>query len=265
MGALNALDRLQAFSKAQPALGLNRAVSILRAGPVSASGFDYAQAMAIIEKCPEVLEVAEGTRTMRLRIFIYTLILQIAPSWKWLIPLGRSYLANHLSPDGKQVFEAAGLYGSSDDPEVREWWDRLAQLIRGISAQSNLDLGRRGEYLTIAHERDTLSRAGRSDLEPSAVGFEDNTLGYDVQSFSVQGATVRPKYVEVKTTERDAMHFYLSRNEWRAAERYGDDFFIHLWHAPTERLFEINFEQLSGHIPGDQGSGLWETVIIAWR
>jgi hypothetical protein len=182
----------------------------------------------------------------------------------WLIPLGRGYLAGHLSPDAKQVFDAAGLYGPSDDPIVRAWWDGVAQIIRGASTDSRVNLGRRGEDLTVDREKRALSEAGRPDLHPQAVGFDDNTLGFDVRSFTLAASGVRAKYIEVKTTESRPLRFYFTRTEWRAAERYGGDYFVHLWHLPSNGLVEINFDELSAHIPLDRARGEWETVIVSW-
>jgi hypothetical protein len=265
MSAVNALDRLQTYTKAHPTLALERSASVLRAGPVSACAFDYDQAIAIIRQCPAIVSINEGPRLTRLRDILSTLILHIGPSWKWLVPLGRGYLAGHLSPDAKQVFDAAGLYGPSDDPSIRTWWDGLAQIIRGVTANSKMDLGRRGEELSVEYEMRVLAEADRADLYPEAVGFEDNTLGYDVRSFTVTSSSVQAKYIEVKTTESRPLRFYLSRSEWRAAERYGSNYFLHLWHLPNKQVVEISCGELSRHVPIDRGRGNWEKVIVCWE
>lgn len=265
MSAVNALDRLQAFVKDHPLLDLERAAAAMRVGPAARSGFDYEQAAAVLHEFPALSGIDDGPRAPRLRSIVSALVLHVSPTWRWLIPLGRGYLAGHLTADAKQVFDAAGLYGPADDPAVRAWWDGIAQVIRGTSADARLDVGRRGEDLSVAREIRVLAEADRNDLEPASVGFEDNTLGYDVRSFTIAGAEVRPKYIEVKSTENLPLRFYLSRGEWRAAERYGDDYFVHLWHLPSETLTEISFAQLSAHVPLDRGSGAWETTIIPWE
>lgn len=265
MSAVNALDRLQTYALAHPSLGLERCAAVLRAGLASASTFDYEQAIAIMRHCPAIVRIDDGPRVTRLRAIVSALVLHVGPSWKWLLPLGRRYLSGHLNPDAKQVFDVAGLYGSSDDPLVRAWWDAVAHSIRGESGESRMDLGRCGEDLTVEREKGILAGAGRGDLRIEPFGFEDNTLGYDVRSFTVAGGKVRPKYIEVKATERHPLRFYLSRNEWQAAERYGDDYFVHLWHLPSKELIEISFGQLSIHVPIDRGRGEWERAIINWE
>lgn len=265
MSVINALDRLHAYRNAHPSVDLERAASVLRAGPVSVSTFDYDQAILIMRHWPAVANINDGPRVTRIREIVASLIQYGCPPWAFLIPRGRRYLAAHLTPNVKQVFDAAGLYGPSDDASVRAWWDGLAQMIRSASAESRTELGRRGEALTIERERRVLAEAGRVDLRPEAVAFEDNTLGYDVRSFTITCGGVRPKYIEAKATEALPLRFYLTRNEWRVALRKRDDYFVHLWYLPKQQLVEIGFAELSAHAPLDQGRGEWETVIIRWE
>src|SRR5207249_5545943 len=131
-------NRLQKFAKTHGDIELQHSATVLRSGAASESTFDYDQGVAIIRACPEVLTLQDTARVQRLREIILALVLRSNPPWKWLIPLGRGYLSQYLSPDAKQVFDSADLYGPSDDPVVRSWWDNLAQKIRSASAESNL-------------------------------------------------------------------------------------------------------------------------------
>jgi len=71
-------------------------------------------------------------------------------------------------------------YGPWDHPPVRAWWDSIAQIVRGATDAERLDVGRRGEDLTVSHERRPFGCCGtRPILYAAAVGFEDNTLGYE--------------------------------------------------------------------------------------
>jgi hypothetical protein len=264
MSAVNACDRLQAFGRSRPDLGLEQCASVLRAGPAVTATFDYDYAIAMFRACPRLQEIQSGTRTERLRETTLALVLVTNPPWKWLIPLGRRRLAEFLTPDAKQVFDSAGLYAGSDYLAVRLWWDSLAQMIRTTSGESHLQTGRTGEDLTMAHETRVLAEAGRPDLHPEFVGFEDTTLGYDVRSFIVTGDVVRPKYIEVKATEIRPLRFSLTSTQWATAQRLRSMYFVHLWHLPTKELIEISFAELSSSIPENRGSGNWETTIISW-
>jgi hypothetical protein len=264
MSAVHALERLERFGQTHGDIELQHFATVLRSGPASESTFDYDQGIAIIRACPEVLRLRDSPRVQRLREIILALILHSNPPWKWLIPLGRGYLSQYLPPDAKQVFDSADLYGASDDPVLRSWWDNLAQEIRSASAESSLHVGRTGEDLTIAHESRILVEAGRPDLRPELVGFEDSTLGYDVDSFTITASGVAPKRIEVKTTEVQPLRFSFTKTQWAAAQRHTSNYFVHLWHLPSKQLIEINFVELSTAIPQDRGRGKWETAIISW-
>lgn len=263
MSAVNALDRLQSFAQGRPGIDLDRLAAALRAGSVAYASFDYQQAVDLLRECPGITATIGGPRVERLRELLSSLVLQVAPSWRWLVPLGRGFLAEHLSAEARQVFEAAGLYGPAGDSAIREWWDRLAHTIRGASDDSRVAAGRRGEELTVTYERAALNAAGRPDLLVEAVGFEDNTLGYDVRSFVIGKGDCRPKYIEVKAGADSPLRFFLTRNEWRAAERHTSDYWLHAWHLPTRTLTEISFMELSTHVPADRGRGEWEVVVCS--
>ena len=265
MSAVNACDRLQAFRRSRPDLQLEQCPALLLSGPALTATFDYDYAIAMFRFCPRLLEIQDGSRMERLRAIILTLVLQTEPPWKWLIPLGRRRLAEFLPPNAKQVFDSAGLYAGANDLALRFWWDNLARIIRSSSDDSHLQTGRTGEDLTIAHEVRILAQAGRPDLRPELVGFEDTTLGYDVSSFIVADNAVQPKYIEVKATEMRPLRFSLTSTQWAAAERLKMNYFVHLWHLPTEELIEISFAELSTSIPQNRGSGNWGTVIIGWE
>ncbi len=265
MSAVNACDRLRSFASAHTELRLEECVGVLRSGEASTATFDYDHAVTMIRACPRLLETQGGTRSERLREMTLILVLQTSPPWKWLIPLGRRHLAEYLPANARQVFDSAGLYDTSNDLTVRNWWDNLAQLVRTSSAESYLEVGRSGEDLTMAHEIRLLTNAGRPDLRPDLVGFEDTTLGYDVSSFTVTGDIIRPKYIEVKTTEIRPLRFSLTRTQWAAAQRFTTMYFVHLWHLPTEQLIEISFAELSTSVPQNRGRGKWETAILTWE
>lgn len=116
--------------------------------------------------------------------------------------------------------------------------------------ERNRVLGRAGEELVLAHERTTLTQAGRPDLarEVRWVSDEDGDgAGFDIASFKPDGS---PRLVEVKTTNGwDRTPFYLSRNELAVAdERRADWLLFRLWNFSREpKAFEL-YPPLDAHI-----------------
>jgi hypothetical protein len=81
-------------------------------------------------------------------------------------------------------------------------------------AMVNADVGRVGELLVLASERDRLTSQGREDLAEQIVHVslvEGDSAGYDIRSYEVDGT---PRYIEVKTTiGGPGSAFFLTSNE----------------------------------------------------
>lgn len=114
----------------------------------------------------------------------------------------------------------------------------------------NRALGRAGEERVVAHERATLTSAGRPDLARQVrwVSDEDGDgAGYDIGSFEVDG---RARLIEVKTTNGwERTPFYISRNELDVADaRRAEWCLVRLWNFAREpRAFEIR-PPLGSHV-----------------
>jgi hypothetical protein len=109
--------------------------------------------------------------------------------------------------------------------------------------EKNRALGRAGEERVLAHERSSLTLAGRDDLAKAVrwVADEDGDgAGYDIASFNPDGS---PRLIEVKTTNGwERTPFYISRNELAVAdERRSDWSLIRLWNFTREpKAFELH-------------------------
>ena len=191
-----------------------------------------------------------------LRIQIGHLIETYMPPWIPLISRGRMETQKYLPSGVKQCFKEAGLFSTPTD-DIVNWWDKYSQVSRKKNKDNNLETGRRGEKLSIEHERD------RTKREPVWQGFETNLAGYDLLSI-VREDDFRPLCIEVKTSDSrpDVAEFYISKNEWNVAT-VSDNFILHLWSLrPRPKLIVITPNQLQNHIPIDQGDGNWEKVSI---
>lgn len=108
----------------------------------------------------------------------------------------------------------------------------------------NRDVGTKGEWLVVEHERACLLAEGRPDLAdqvvhvPSTLG---DGVGYDVSSFKLDGS---PHHIEVKATRGSiAAPFFLSASELRYALEYPEAYSIY-------RIFDLGpnprFYKLTG-------------------
>ena len=124
-----------------------------------------------------------------------------------------------------------------------------------------LQQGRRTERLTIDYEIRRLSTLGISNAV-QWVALDDNAAGYDVQSYDEGVVEPIAKLIEVKSSARIEREIFLTRNEWKTAIERAPHYFFHIWLFPEEQLIEMTPDELSVHIPQDQGSGEWQTAKI---
>jgi hypothetical protein len=266
VGILYAAQEFLEFVSKSPVLDLSF--------PDVFSTFSVASPRAVLElsqKCEWVrlnvtgkLEITErGLQVLQgkypefiLRIQIGHLIESYLPPWIPLLSRGRQEAQRYFPADVRQCFREANLFSEPTD-EIVSWWDKYSKISRKTRRDSNLETGRRGEKLSIEHER------WRTQREPFWQGLESNLAGYDVLSV-VDAEDVRPLRIEVKTSNsvREVASFYLSRNEWQVATT-SDNYVLHLWALqPKPFLTIISFSQLQDHVPTNQGDGMWESVSI---
>lgn len=142
--------------------------------------------------------------------------------------------------------------------EVVQFWDQLAAIARGLRNAELGKIGREGERLTLAFERE---RTGR---EPKWRSVESNSDGYDVLSVA-SASDLGHLPIEVKASRmgmRGALH--LTRNEWDATELMPLHQF-HLWDLSRNdnpALAIVSRSTVSEHVPLDVGDGQWAEVVI---
>ena len=141
----------------------------------------------------------------------------------------------------------------SNQPPPKEL-DHMLAVARKFDAagrdERNRALGRAGEERALAHEKATLTWAGRSDLADRVrwVSVEEGDgAGYDIASFSPEGRT---RLIEVKTTNGwDRTPFHITRNELAVADEKPDKWcLLRLWNFAREpRTFEL-YPPLDAHV-----------------
>lgn len=85
-------------------------------------------------------------------------------------------------------------------------------------------VGKLGEEFAVAYERWRLREHPELLAKLQHVSLEDDTLGYDIESFDLDGT---PRYVEVKSTlGKMETRFFLSANELSCAEAKGETYVV---------------------------------------
>lgn len=92
----------------------------------------------------------------------------------------------------------------------------------------NIATGDRGEEIVLAYEKERLMKAGRSELAARVkrVSLADDSLGYDIESYEVDGAE---KFIEVKSSSKPEgnISFLISSNEYKKAKQLEDKYFVY--------------------------------------
>jgi hypothetical protein len=124
---------------------------------------------------------------------------------------------------------------------------------------SLLEIGNIGERIVLNFEKQQIGAVRPDKLALVRIVSNDTSLGFDIQSFELPGATSK-KFIEVKTTKRtfapgpDIITFFpMSSNEWETARLHRDSYYIYrvfLTAAETKICIVRNpvTKQENGHI-----------------
>jgi hypothetical protein len=183
------------------------------------------------------------------------------PLWGRIITLGRSVFVQKLSRDELQCFRSAALLEDPPTRQIISWWDRVAAVARLRSDQEKMVRARQAEEMSLAHEAERLARLG-INRSPVWMSIEDNTAGYDIQSFDPGTEGPVARLIEVKSTISSPLRFWLSRNEWETAKKFGPAYHFHIWDLQGPQLHERTANEILPHIPTDNERGRWANVAI---
>lgn len=212
--------------------------------------------LSLTEKGNEVLN--QKDMVYALRVQLKHLIEIVKPSWSYLIHKGRKEAIQYFPPGVKQCFKEAGLIDSYNK-DVINWWDILALAVRGMQQDTQLEIGRTGEELSLVYERNRVKK------DPVWQSIESNLSGFDILSI-VSSDDPTPLRIEVKASTKisNSFSFYLTRNEWNVAET-SSNYLFHLWMlGKTPQLFILDKNAIANHVPNNQGNGSWENVKVTF-
>lgn len=183
------------------------------------------------------------------------------PLWGRIITLGRSVFVQKLTRDEVQCFRAAGLLEDPTTRPIISWWDRVAAIARLRSDQEKMERARMAEEMSLEYEARRMKARG-IDQVPVWMSIEDNTAGYDIRSFDAGSDGPIARLIEVKSTIASPLRFFLSRNEWETAKKYGPAYCFHVWDLQGPQLHERTVAEILPHIPTDNEKGKWSNAMI---
>lgn len=259
MSAFSGLIALRTYSAAHPELLAQDIIATLKRVSPDDGYHDYDAAFVLHGW------IAPTTTHTDIQLFlryaISTLIQRTNPWWRRLFAVGRDRVRSALSPNELQCFEAAGLFSENPDTDIRAWWDAFQEAARSESDARRLEQGREAERLTIEYETKRLSELGIAN-RPRWIALDDNTAGYDVQSYDKGPVEPIARLIEVKSCAGRAREIFLTRNEWETAVEMAPHYRFHIWILPDEELIELTPADVSPHVPTDRGNGSWQITRI---
>lgn len=261
MGALDGLRSFRQYSSRYGDDAPSKIVVILRSISADLATLDFDSALELHEIVSN--DAPLDPPHLFYRHCLFDLIITKHHGWARAITLGRAKFLRQLERDEQQCFRAALLTEDPPQSDSVQWWDALSGHMRRHNDQKRMDRAREAEWLTLQHEFERLKTLGIHQ-QPKWIAIDDNTAGYDVLSYDPAEAGPRNRLIEVKSTIASPLRFYVTRNEWEQALKFGEAYHFHIWDlaAQPPRLFERTASQVEPHIPEDQANGKWSTAEI---
>lgn len=262
MSAFYGLIALRKHCAAHPSIAIREAINVVKRLSADDAHHDYEAALLLHEIVPTKAHAVPPV--LFFREVIWCVLQHARPWWIRFSPYGREKLRSALGSNEAQCFASAGLFIEMPTLDVLAWWDELAQYVRASENDARLEQGREAEQLTIEYERHRLQSLG-INLDPKWISVNDNTAGYDVQSFDVGIVDPIVKLIEVKSCARDIVAIFLTRNEWETAVARSPNYCFHIWLLPEKKLLELRPDDIEPHVPINRGNGHWENAKIKIR
>ena len=260
VGILYAVESLVKHLVPDNSASVAEITSVLKRFAITAA-FDYEIGADVVEEHIDKLRQLEEAH------LIYRKVLELSvaatlPEWAHKAHYGREAIASKIPSEALQCLTLARLM--DDSRASAEWWEQLKQIARDKMDVAKKISGAKAEQLSFCHERRKLRHYG-IDLEPRHSSLFNEQLGFDILSYQRAAANVEELAIEVKACASTPLYFYVTQNEWTIAKRRQSQYKFHIWHMPTERLYEIPVADIEGQIPLNQGKGRWQNVLIAFK
>lgn len=264
MPAFEGLRVLRAHIQRRPDEQVGRLVELVRHIEPNAASYDLDSAVVLHDVVPKH---APHAGVMFYRACIGAVLLKERPEWAKLMTLGRGRFIKRLKADEyrdiRSLFRQALLLDEPPSADDIEWWDHMQAHVRLQNDAEKMRQARAAEQLSIQFEKERLAKLD-IPLDPRWMAIEDNTAGYDVLSYNPGKFGPLNKLIEVKSTTASPLRFFVTRNEWEQAIKFGAAYVFHVWNVRSQPavLFERTVEQIAPHIPQDNMKGQWKTAQI---
>jgi hypothetical protein len=265
MSSISALVAIRRYLIEYPDSTAIAAAESLRRSDVDFAGADFEGAVDLHGLIPYSLCFFSFKNDLQAALKI--LLLHHRPWWLQAVPYGRERILTLVGRDTEsgrneiQCLRSAGLFEEPPTDASVSWWDDLSQIVRAEQNQNRLLHGRDAERLSLAYELDRLRNLGIQKL-PRWMSIEDNSVGYDIQSYSPGPGEVVNRLIEVKSASNESPQIFVTRNEWQTASQFGSSYVFHIWRMPAKTLIERSVDQIRPSIPTDNGAGIWKEVLI---
>ncbi len=199
-----------------------------------------------------------------LRQILSNYLKKAKPGYLFRITGGRTFFLKFISENFEQLLREAGLLDKlgfdKESENIQKWWDEISEFVRKLDKSIKLELGRSGEKKTMVYEKNRLKKS-KINKEPSWDSFENNLLGYDVQSWKNNAKKI---FIEVKASSYANGMFFLTRGEWNFAQSVKDYFIIHLWVQNKKSPRIITFKELNSnnYRIEDKPNAEWQDIKI---
>lgn len=261
IAAYSAFVVLRRYLGKNPGVDIATAISIILQTNSDNAALDFNGGTAIHQLLPT--EIVDCNSRTTLRLIASELVKATQPWWLRLVPYGRERVRSALDQDQVQFLREAGLFDAVPDAGVAAWWDDISAAVRGTVDSERMLRAREAERLSLSLERERLKSIGVA-LEPKWVSLEDNTLGYDIQSYNFSGKQIVCRLIEVKSTTSGSI--FITQNEWINALSADKNYCFHVWKFPEREIIEYSVAEIKPNIPINQGSGVWQdTRITLWK
>ena len=139
---------------------------------------------------------------------------------------------NYIIPDFKP----------KEKPQKKKYHSTALKAQNKRASQDSKATGIEGEKHVCEFEVEKLKRIGRKDLAEKVYNHEENREypGWDITSYDESGKEI---FIEVKSAKKSKTVFNITANEWEAAKKEGDKYFIYI----VENVFTDKIK-ISGRI-----------------
>ena len=245
---------------------LEEAKTLAEISNPSKSKYDFDSAYRLInEHGEEYFTTQEDNEIQILRTNLFKIIIASNPTWITKVNLGRQFVLNEINDLDNQVESNEILHTldvcklkNNNDVDTVLWWKRLSEYYR--NNDTNIEKGIDGEFLTLKYEINKLYNLN-IDKTPLLMSIDNETLGYDILSFRKSSNDIYEIYIEAKFSNNNK--FFLTKNEWNAANKYLDNYFIYFWNNNFDKPKIISFEKLKQYILEDKEDSTWDKLIIS--